>query len=126
MDINIVPNRSEIIPMKKTLITSLTLGSALAFGAVAAGADTNPFGAQALTQGYQLAAAEAKAEEGKCGEAKCGGDMKKEEGKCGEGKCGGDKKEEGKCGEGKCGGDKKAEGACGGDKKAEGACGGKE
>jgi len=50
------------------------------------------FAAQALPQGYQLAAAE-KAGEGKCGEGKCGagGAQAKAsaaEGKCGEGKCG--------------------------------------
>ncbi len=75
----------------------------------------NPFAAQELTNGY-MQLAEHHAEEGKCGEAKCGSEMDKEkmeEGKCGadakaeEGKCGGDKKmEEGKCGEAKCGGDK--------------------
>ena len=79
-----------------------------------ASADANPFGMQSLESGYiQLA-------EGKCGEGKCGGKMKKEA-KCGEGKCGGKKmKKEGKCGEGKCGGKKmKKEGKCG-----EGKCGG--
>ena len=58
----------------------------------------NPFQADQLSSGYNLAAHHA---EGKCGEGKCG------EGKCGEGK----KAKEGKCGEGKCG-----EGKCGGDK----------
>lgn len=71
------------------------------------------FAADALPQGYQLAAAE-KTSEGKCGEGKCGADEAKAtkagEGKCGEGKCGADeagakvtKAGEGKCGEGKCG-----------------------
>lgn len=51
------------------------------------------FAADALPQGYQLAAAE-KTSEGKCGEGKCGADeagakvTKAVEGKCGEGKCG--------------------------------------
>jgi uncharacterized low-complexity protein len=51
------------------------------------------FAADALPQGYQLAAAE-KTSEGKCGEGKCGADeagakvTKAGEGKCGEGKCG--------------------------------------
>ena len=50
------------------------------------------FSAEALPQGYQLAAAE-KTSEGKCGEGKCGaseaGAQKTQaEGKCGEGKCG--------------------------------------
>ncbi|BFM06595.1 hypothetical protein [Halioxenophilus aromaticivorans] len=69
----------------------------------------NPFEANQLNQGYNLAANYAigdKAEgEGKCGEGKCGGEKTDTEGKCGEGKCGGEKTEsEGKCGEGKCGG----------------------
>ena len=51
------------------------------------------FAAEALPQGYQLAAAE-KTSEGKCGEGKCGAGeteakaTKAGEGKCGEGKCG--------------------------------------
>ena len=72
------------------------------------------FAAEALPQGYQLAAAE-KTGEGKCGEGKCGAEAgakatKAGEGKCGEGKCGAEesgakvtKAGEGKCGEGKCG-----------------------
>ncbi len=102
---------------------------------VANAASGNPFAAQALTSGYQVADNHMPAE-GKCGEGKCGGDKaekKSAEGKCGEGKCGGDKAEkrsaEGKCGEGKCGGDKAekksaegkcGEGKCGGDKKVAG------
>ena len=87
----------------------------------------NPFAANELQSGYDLANygkegegksggdGEKAAKEGKCGEGKCGGDKAKasEEGKCGEGKCGGDKAaggekaaKEGKCGEGKCGGSK--------------------
>lgn len=102
--------------MNKAQLTSITLGSALALGTLSAAAGTsqNPFEAQTLEQGYQLAAnyddqPDAKAEEGKCGE-----------GKCGEGACGAahghdkdddarqdhkseDKLKEGKCGEGACG-----------------------
>jgi len=109
--------------IKKPL--SAALGAAFLASAIApmASADSNPFSAQQLSGGYDLASYQ-KQEEGKCGEGKCGD--KKAEGKCGEGKCG-DKKAEGKCGEGKCG-DKKAEGKCGegkcGEKKtAEGSCG---
>ena len=73
-----------------------TLGAAVMASAFAmpAQADQNPFAADDLVTGYQLADnhGEDKSGEGKCGEGKCG------EGKCGEGKCG-----EGKCGEGKCG-----------------------
>ncbi|MEJ2442206.1 MAG: hypothetical protein P8Y42_01950 [Exilibacterium sp.] len=75
-----------------------------------ASASDNPFAAEQLGAGYNLAAedAEEKAGEGKCGEGKAGAEGKCGEGKAGaEGKCGeGDKEKagkEGKCGEGKCG-----------------------
>ncbi len=110
-------------------------------------AGENPFVANTMISGYELAMgnsdkaakAEAKcgadkakaAHEGKCGEAKCGADKAKaaHEGKCGEAKCGADKAKaahEGKCGEAKCGADKaKAahEGKCGEGKCGEGKCG---
>lgn len=80
------------------------------------------FAVKQLGSGYQVTTPDGtKAAEGKCGEGKCGAEMKKDagtkaaEGKCGEGKCGaemkkdaGTKAAEGKCGEGKCG-----EGKCG-------------
>ncbi|QFT53745.1 hypothetical protein [Microbulbifer sp. THAF38] len=82
----------------------------------AANSTANPFAAEDLTSGYNLALADHghdnKDEEGK-----------KKEGKCGEGKCGEGKKKEGKCGEGKCGEGKKKEGKCGEGKKKEGSCG---
>lgn len=100
-------------------IVSIAVGSAFvataALAPVANAAD-NPFAGAKLESGYQVAQADAKTKEAKCGgdkakEAKCGGDKAKEA-KCGgdkakEGKCGGDKKKEGKCGEGKCGANKK-------------------
>lgn len=99
---------------KKTSIAiaaSAAMTAGLALSPSIASAE-NPFAAQELSNGY-MQLAEHHAEEGKCGEAKCGGDKKTEEGKCGgdkkaeEGKCGGDKKmDEGKCGEAKCGGNK--------------------
>ncbi|MCX4191525.1 low-complexity protein [Methylophaga sp. OBS1] len=102
---------------KKTSIAiaaSAAMTAGLALSPSIASAE-NPFAAQELSNGY-MQLAEHHAEEGKCGEAKCGGDKKTEEGKCGEAKCGGDKKAE----EGKCGGDKKMdEGKCG-----EAKCGG--
>lgn len=97
--------------MNKQVITSIALGSAVAFTSLSATAASveNPFSSVKLSSGYQLAEAGDKAGEGKCGEGKCG--EKKAEGKCGEGKCGGEKtddetgkKADGKCGEGKCGG----------------------
>lgn len=101
--------------LRKPLATAL--GAAFLATSIAplASAATNPFSAQQLSGGYDLANYD------KHGEGKCGGEKAE-----GEGKCGGDKAEgEGKCGEGKCGGDKaEAEGKCGGDKaKAEGKCG---
>lgn len=61
--------------------------------AFAVNAQTNPFGFEAMDAGYQIVGSE-----GKCGEAKCGADMKKaaaekaKEGKCGEAKCGAEMK----------------------------------
>jgi len=102
--------KQSIKPMAAAVSVAFTATLALAPAALA---NQNPFQADQLSSGYNLASKHA---EGKCGEGKCGGDKAKEEGKCG-----GDKaKEEGKCGEGKCGGDKtEAEGKCG-----EGKCGG--
>ncbi|ABS08756.1 HvfA family oxazolone/thioamide-modified RiPP metallophore [Shewanella baltica] len=113
--------------VKKTAV-AVALGSVVMSSAFAVNAQTNPFGFEAMDAGYQIVGSE-----GKCGEAKCGADMKKaaaekaKEGKCGEAKCGADMKKaaadkahEGKCGEAKCGADvKKAAMA----KAHEGKCG---
>lgn len=97
---------------KKTSI-ALAAGAALTAGLAfspLASADANPFASAELSSGY-MQLAEHHGKEGKCGEAKCGEDMKKDgEGKCGEAKCGGEMKDdmkdaEGKCGEAKCGGE---------------------
>jgi uncharacterized low-complexity protein len=104
--------------MKTTKFVSLAIGSAFAATALTplSHAADNPFGATKLEAGYQLAQADTKGKDGKCGEAKCGADKKaaekKKDGKCGEAKCGADKaaadkKKDGKCGEAKCGADKK-------------------
>lgn len=119
-----------VMKMNKQIITSIALGSAVAFTSmgVSAASAENPFSAVKLSSGYQLAEADDKMKEGKCGEGKssdgkCGGDKsmhgaadKKADGKCGgekccDGNCGGakhmddaSKKTDGKCGEGKCGG----------------------
>ena len=101
----------------KTMKPLVLAASAVVLGALAGSA----FAMAPLSQGYQVAPGDDKAqEEGKCGEGSRGehGDGKThEEGKCGEGKCG-----EGKCGEGKCGEDEGASGDAG---KAheEGKCG---
>jgi len=102
---------------KKPLAAALGAAFLAASIAPLASASSNPFSAQQLSGGYDLANFghhEKADKEGKCGDAKKGegegkcGDAKKGEGegKCGEGKCGDAKKGEGegKCGEGKCGG----------------------
>ena len=72
---------------------AMALGAAFLASAIApmASAEVNPFSAQQLSGGYDLANYDKHGGEGKCGEGKCGdGDEKGEgEGKCGEGKCGG-------------------------------------
>ncbi|MDL3985205.1 HvfA family oxazolone/thioamide-modified RiPP metallophore [Shewanella xiamenensis] len=116
--------------VKQTAV-AVALGTVVVGSAFTVNAQTNLFGFETMESGYQLVGSE-----GKCGEGKCGADMKKaaaekaKEGKCGEAKCGADMKKaaadkahEGKCGEAKCGADmKKAadkahEGKCGGDMK---------
>jgi uncharacterized low-complexity protein len=92
--------------LKKPLTAAL--GAAFLASAITpvASAETNPFSAQQLSGGYDLANFD-KHKEGKCGEGK-GGE------KTGEGKCG-EKTAEGKCGEKTAEGEgKKAEGKCGG------------
>ena len=98
--------------MTKQSIKPLAAAMGVAFAATMAMssitvAAENPFQADQLSSGYNLAGNHA---EGKCGEGKCG-EGKDSHDKDSEGKCGGDKAE----GEGKCGGDKAdAEGKCGG------------
>lgn len=95
--------------MKKTFTLTAALGSAFittaALSLPAAAADA--FGATPLRQGYQLAQADTKAPEGKCGtDKKVADDGKKADGSCGAEKKV-EKKKDGKCGEGKCGANKK-------------------
>lgn len=87
--------------MKSTSsIAALTITSAivLSVGVAIVNASENPFAIKTLSNGYQVADHhEGKAKDGKCGEAKCGTEMKDKEpakadaktkdGKCGEGKC---------------------------------------
>ncbi|MEA3275450.1 MAG: low-complexity protein, partial [Pseudomonadota bacterium] len=88
-------SKNTCIKPVAAVVGAALVGSLSAFNL--ASAAENPFGTTQLESGYmQLAEAE-----GKCGEGKCGGDKAAKEGKCGEGKCGGDKgAKEGKCGEG--------------------------
>ncbi len=69
---------------------AVALGAAFLASSIAplASAEVNPFSAQQLSGGYDLANY-GKHGEGKCGEGKCGGEKAGGEGKCGEGKCGG-------------------------------------
>ncbi len=105
------------------LAASIVVG---ALGTSAVQAASSPFAVSDLAGGYQLAEADGKMMEGKCGadkmkDAACSEDMMKDgkcteammkdkmmkEGKCGEGKCGADKMKDGKMMEGKCGDMKK-------------------
>ena len=80
--------------MNKQQLLTLALGSAFAaVAAVPAQAAGNPFAAKSLDAGYQVAQADTKAKDGKCGEAKCGADKKAKEASCG-----GDKKKDASCG----------------------------
>lgn len=95
---------TKSITAMKSALGLAVMSTGLAVSASAT-AGENPFLAQDLGSGYQLAS---KDMEGKCGEAKCGENKaaKHHEGKCGEAKCGekkAAKSHEGKCGEGKCG-----------------------
>ena len=86
--------------------TALAVGTAFAAVSLASHAGlSNPFAAKTLDSGYQLAQADTKAKDGKCGEAKCGADKAKKS-------MNKDKKADGSCG-----GDKKKDGGCGADKK---------
>ncbi|HNI51888.1 MAG TPA: hypothetical protein PLE72_11795 [Azospira sp.] len=99
--------------MKKQIVLGAFAAASVALSPLASAAE-NPFQIGKLEAGYQLAQADTKAKDGKCGEAKCGAEKKA------------DKKKDGKCGEAKCGADKKKEAACGADKKKDGSCGAKK
>lgn len=58
-----------------TLATGAAFAATVALAPVAHAAD-NPFGMAKLDSGYQLAAADDKKKDGKCGEGKCGGTKK--------------------------------------------------
>ena len=97
-----------------TKAVALAVSSAfvLSIGATVVNAAENPFAIKSLSSGYQVADAK-EMKDGKCGEGKCGAEMKKEgaaaektkDGKCGEGKCGAEMKKEGakEMKDGKCG-----------------------
>lgn len=104
--------------LNKSSVAIATFAAGLAMTPSMVSAGNNPFASTELSSGY-MQLAEHHAEEGKCGEAKCGAEKKAEEAKCGadkkakEAKCGAEKKAE----EAKCGAEKKAhEASCGGNK----------
>lgn len=74
----------------------------------------NPFALKPLSSGYMVAEHHGEKDaEGKCGDGKCGSEMKSDRKMDAEGKCGSEMKSEkkteadGKCGTGKCGAEKK-------------------
>jgi uncharacterized low-complexity protein len=101
------------ITTKKTTITlaaSAALSAGLALSPMMASADSNPFLSNEMTSGYMhFAEGHKTANEGKCGEAKCGAEKKATH----EATCGAEKKaaHEAKCGAEKT--DKMEEGTCG-------------
>ena len=104
----------------KTIALALSGAFALSIAATTINAAENPFAIKSLSSGYQVADHHEKMKDGKCGEGKCGAEMKKEMGD----KMHDDKMKDGKCGEGKCGAemkkdmtDKAHDGKCGIDKK---------
>jgi uncharacterized low-complexity protein len=78
----------------KVVALAVSSAFALSISAATINAAENPFAIKSLSSGYQVADHHEKAKDGKCGEGKCGAEMKKEgakemkDGKCGEGKCG--------------------------------------
>lgn len=82
----------------KNIALALSGAFALSIAATTVNAAENPFAIKALSSGYQVADHHEKMKDGKCGEGKCGAEMKKEMG---------EKAQDGKCGEGKCGDHKK-------------------
>ena len=80
--------------MNKQPFLTMALGSAFAAVTVLpVYATDNPFAANVLDGGYQIAQTDMKTKDGKCGEGKCGSDKKVKDGSCG-----GDKKKDASCG----------------------------
>jgi uncharacterized low-complexity protein len=105
--------------VKKPL--AVALGAAFLATSIAplVSAEANPFSAQQLSGGYDLASHQ-KDTEGKCGEGKCGEKKAAHEGKCAGDKASGEDSGDTKAaGEGSCGDMKTGEGNCGGNKTAD-------
>lgn len=113
----------------KTIALAITGAFALSIAATSVSAAENPFAVKSLASGYQVADADMKMKDGKCGTGKCGankkkvmGDKKAHEGSCSaekaaEGKCSADMKKDEKAHEGSCSAAKAAEGKCSADMK---------
>lgn len=101
----------------KTLALAVSGAFALSVGSASIGAAENPFAIKSLSSGYQVAEADAKMKDGKCGAGKCGAEIKKDGAKSVEGKCSAEKMKEGACSA-----EKMKEGACSAEKMKEGAC----
>ncbi|MFT6956711.1 MAG: putative low-complexity protein [Halieaceae bacterium] len=119
--------KNNMTYVKKPLAVALGAAFLASSFAPLVSAEVNPFSAQQLSGGYDLAHY-GKDGEGKCGEGKCGEGAGEAEKAHGEGSCGEKASGEGSCGEGekaegegKCGEGEKAEGE---GKCGEGKCGG--
>lgn len=98
---------------------ALAIGGALALSITSATANAaNPFAAKTLSSGYQVADADMKGKEGKCGEGKCSASMREEAKKTAkEGSCSAEKMKDGSCHA-----DKATEGSCSAEKMKDGSC----
>lgn len=87
---------------QKTIALAISGAFALTIAATSVNAAENPFSAKSLSSGYQVADADIKMKDGKCGAGKCGASKKKamEENigeKTHDGSCSAEKSAEGKC-----------------------------
>ena len=71
----------------KALVMAVSGAFALSIGAATVQAASNPFAIKSLSSGYQVAEADTKMKDGKCGTGKCGATKKKAGEKAAEGKC---------------------------------------
>lgn len=107
---------------QKTFALAIGGAFALTIAAASANAAENPFSAKPLSSGYQVADADMKTKDGKCGAGKCGADKKNGMEKAHEGSCSADKIKEGACSAEKAAMVKEKEGACSAAKAKEGSC----
>ena len=82
---------------QKTIALAIGGAFALSIAATSAQAGANPFNAKTLSSGYQVAEADTKMKDGKCGTGKCGANKKANMEKAHEGSCSAEKAAEGKC-----------------------------